>query len=127
MFFPNEIWLIIKEFVGSYSHNIESEIKKLKTRKLLSLINCTFACYPPKMTTGESKKRTLNKIEYRNELIKTYMWYFNFYKDKQEKIFYRTSDIINLPKNEDIYYFAYGNLQQLQIDNNIHKFDYDSD
>jgi hypothetical protein len=126
MFFPNEIWMIIKEFVGSYSHNIESEIKKLKTRKLLSLINCTFACYPPKMTTGGCEKRRLNTIEYRNELIKTYMWYFNFYKDKQEKIFYRTIDFIKLPKNEH-YYFAYGNLQRLQIDNNIHQFDYDSD
>jgi len=79
------------------------------------------------MTTGESRKRTLDKIEYRNELIKTYMLYFNFHKDKQEKIFYRTIEFINLPKNEDIYNFAYGNLRRLQIDNNIYQFDYDPD
>jgi hypothetical protein len=126
MFFPTEIWRLIRDFAGSYSHNIECILQKLKTRRLLELIKCTFEGKPPKMTTGGCNKRTLGKIEYKNELIKFYMSQFNSFGGKlQEKIFARSIKFINGDDNEWPWLFARSNSRILKISNRYHKVDDD--
>lgn len=124
MFFPNEIWLLIKEFVGiglSDNYKMAKLLNTLKQRSLINLINCTFLCDVPKRRAID-----ITKIEFKNTLIKLFMFYFKQHKSKQKKIYEEMNKIITIWSNAQYvkkYYcgkYARDNHFNLQIQNNIY-------
>jgi hypothetical protein len=124
MFFPNEIWLIIKEYVGiglSDNYKMAKELNRLKQRSLMNLINCTFLCQVPKR-----RPLDITKIEFKNTLIKLFMFYFKQNKSKQKKIYNEMHKIITIWNREQYvkqYHclaYARDNYFNLQIQNTIY-------
>ena len=128
MFFPNEIWLIIKEFVGiglSDNYKMAKLINRLKQRSLMNLINCTFLCDVP-------KRRPIDTtiIDFKNILIKLFMFYFKQHKSKQKKIYDQTKLIVDIWVQYYVskYYcvaYARDNKYIIDIPNNFYTLDED--
>jgi len=125
--YPNEIWDIIKEYmgIGYYWKQILILLQKLNTQELKNIIDCTFRCVLP-ISSG---------ILYNNELINTFRRELlsDAYSVKLRHIIAkRTKQTIkelgkNLSSERCVSTYAYHNITclYLGIENNMHdKYQY---
>ena len=115
--FPNEIWDIIKEYLGIGKH-ICFYLIKLNTKQLKNIIDCTFRCDVP-------KARKFHKyVHYNNALVSIFIKQLNS-NPKKTQIVKRTQQTINELKENlscEIVARSYADLNKkfiLKIDNNM--------